>query len=161
MSCLLFTIGGFCLGYSCQNYSNCSTSQLLTTLSLIACDIAAASPTAAMHAPTWIRACQLLALFPPKQARYNCSSPKVRLTQHPGLLFAELSCLHGQLLLGKCFCDPGFVGARCEQQDTWVPPACNATSDLCFYSRQKVVCQVGHERWKRAQEAEGSRWRAR
>eukprot|EP00775_Hariotina_reticulata_P012241 gene12241-12379_t len=52
-----------------------------------------------------------------------------------------------------------IMQTSCEQQDSWVPPDCNLTSDLCFYSRQNGVCKVSHERWQRAQEAEGSLWR--
>lgn len=65
----------------------------------------------------------------------------------------------GENLLGRCFCFPGFVGVRCEREDSTRPIHCTNTDDRCFYSEESGVWIVSLDRWHFAQAAEHAAWR--
>lgn len=70
---------------------------------------------------------------------------------------APLHCVHGDILIHKCFCDPGYTGSDCSVPSPEPVTPCSNRSDMCFKS-DTGVCKVSLERWKRAQEAEAALW---
>ena len=79
------------------------------------------------------------------------------LQQVLAVLRNQARCVHGHLLLGRCFCDPGYAGDTCEQKTLLLGP-CNSKSDACFASNVGV-CFIDYPRWRRAQKAEGAAWK--
>jgi SAM-dependent methyltransferase len=67
--------------------------------------------------------------------------------------------MHGENLLGRCFCVPGWTGATC-QKITFHPMQCSNHDDRCFYTEDGGVWLVSTSRWKMALEAESSTWNA-
>ena len=80
--------------------------------------------------------------------------------------YTQESCLykgncntHGENLLGRCFCIPGWTGSTCELRDHNTP-RCSNTDDRCFYTEDGGVWLVSTSRWRLALEAESSTWDA-
>ena len=65
---------------------------------------------------------------------------------------------HGENLLGKCFCLPGWGGEQCDQSVSKDP--CTNKDDLCFYTEEAGVYAISLDRWHLAQEAELATWNA-
>ena len=66
---------------------------------------------------------------------------------------------HGENLLGKCFCIPGWTGTTCNErvEDELVVP-CTNKDDECFLTKNGGVFIVSIDRWHAAQEAELGVW---
>jgi SAM-dependent methyltransferase len=72
--------------------------------------------------------------------------------------FYQGNCnLHGENVLGRCFCLPGWTGVECETQDLAVLP-CSNRDDKCFYTEEGGVFAISLSRWHMAQEAELAMW---
>lgn len=82
---------------------------------------------------------------------------------------------HGQCLLEKCFCQPGWKGDICQEKnfeftpESCVPVQCRSEengpltctefpSDACEYNPNYGVLQVSYQRWKAAQMVELQFW---
>ena len=66
--------------------------------------------------------------------------------------------MHGENLLGKCFCLPGWGGKECDEVVSKDP--CTNKDDLCFYTEEAGVYAISLDRWHLAQEAELATWNA-
>ena len=77
---------------------------------------------------------------------------------YPGqCAFYQGNCnLHGENLLGRCFCMPGWTGEHCENEGTKVP--CTHKDDKCFYSPEAGIFAISYARWEMSQEAEKRTW---
>jgi len=64
--------------------------------------------------------------------------------------------MHGENLLGRCFCLPGFAGKECDTVEEKDP--CTNKDDLCFYTEEAGVYAISLDRWHLAQEAELATW---
>ncbi|GMI02210.1 hypothetical protein TrST_g14275 [Triparma strigata] len=64
--------------------------------------------------------------------------------------------LHGENILGRCFCLPGFTGPECEEATD--KPLCTNNDDKCFYTEEAGVFAISLSRWHMAQEAELAMW---
>ncbi|GMI11009.1 hypothetical protein TrLO_g13128 [Triparma laevis f. longispina] len=73
--------------------------------------------------------------------------------------FYQGNCsLHGENLLGRCFCFPGWTGEQCEVDERQSTPVCTNRGDTCFYTDEAGVFAISLERWHVAQEAELVTW---
>jgi hypothetical protein len=55
--------------------------------------------------------------------------------------------MHGENLIGRCFCVPGYTGKTCETVTT--KPTCTNKDDRCFYSEEAGVFLISFSRWKK------------
>ena len=63
---------------------------------------------------------------------------------------------HGENLLGRCFCIPGWTGTACGEPAS--KATCTNKDDLCFWTPAGGVFMVSIDRWRAAQEAELGVW---
>ena len=65
--------------------------------------------------------------------------------------------MHGENLIGRCFCLPGWTGKMCEHQ-LQQPVTCTNRDDRCFFTEEAGVFAVSYDRWHLSQETEKSTW---
>ena len=95
-------------------------------------------------------------------AREGWESSEVRVTTNQATKGALASCPgfyngncneRGENLLGRCFCVPGYTGARCEVATA--KPQCTNKDDRCFYAEGAGIFVISPPRWRKAQWATG------